>query len=322
MDNDPVLLGQLAVAILETLGLTPKGAEPMPLVFTQNDVSVAELDYADVLGEVYEYPARYRTLIQPGERFVYYRGRRRADGSSQTPSYFGCGTVGEITEIGERLRCKVVDYQAFKRPVPFRAGDFYREPEANERKAIGFYYQVGVRSIDERSFDEICEIGLDRPVIKKPAVTKGGKPGNAAKSTSAKPPSDSDKAIHDMAMALATFEAKEQWPDATIFRAPAGQQFSLAARLPTGTTKHIAVRATAESKPLVRLTVSDVSYSNTHSNSYSLWVFYDVDLERRTAKFLSHDGSITGRDIDLEAALHGGQLQTDKAGKKVGPIRG
>ncbi len=77
----------------------------MPLVFTQNDVSVADIDYADELGKVYEYPARYRKLIRPGEKFVYYRGRRRADGSAQTPSYLGCGTVGEISEKGKRLQC-------------------------------------------------------------------------------------------------------------------------------------------------------------------------------------------------------------------------
>lgn len=132
----------------------------MPLVFTQNEVSLSEIDYADVLGKVYEYPSRYRTLIQPGERFVYYRGRRRADGSSQTPSYLGCGTVGKITEIGERLQCTIEDYQEFKKPVPFKDGDGYREPEANHRKAIGFYYQVGVRSIDHKSFEEIVAAGL------------------------------------------------------------------------------------------------------------------------------------------------------------------
>lgn len=295
----------------------------MPLVFTQNEVSVADLGYGDVLGEVYEYPARYRTLIQPGECFVYYRGRRRSDGSSQTPSYLGCGTVGQITEIGERLRCTIKDYQAFKRPVPFKSGDFYREPEANRRTAVGFYYQVGVRSIDQRSFDEICEIGLDRPVTKKVASAKAaGKASNAGASKSTKPATDSNKAIDDLAMALAAAEAKKVWPDSTLFRAPARQQFSLAVRLSKGKTHHIAVRGTAESKPLVRLTASDISFSKTHAADYSVWVFYDIDLQRGTAKFLSHDGSITEKDVDLEAALHGGQLRTKETGKRVGPIPG
>ena len=60
----------------------------MPLVFTQNEVNLTNIDYADVVGEVYEFPTKYRNIVEPGEQFVYYRGRRRAGGSSQTPEYF------------------------------------------------------------------------------------------------------------------------------------------------------------------------------------------------------------------------------------------
>lgn len=65
-----------------------KDLKSMPLVFAQNEVSLSEIDYADDLGKSYEYPSRYRKLIQTGERFVYYRGRRRA-GSSQTSFCIG-----------------------------------------------------------------------------------------------------------------------------------------------------------------------------------------------------------------------------------------
>ena len=291
----------------------------MPLVFTQNDVSVAEIEYTDVLGEVYEYPARYRTLIQPGEAFVYYRGRRRADGSSQTPSYLGCGIVGNIAEFGDRFRCTIEEYRPFKRPVPFKSGDFYREPEANNRTAIGFYYQVGVRPIDQRSFDEICEVGLGQP-MKQVTASKGGRTRGAEAPRTPRPRNDSTDAIHDLAMKLASAQVKKEWPGATLFRAPFGQPFSIAVRLPTGKTHHIAVKATAEPRPLVRLTSSDISFSTTHAADYSMWVFYDVDVERGTATLLSHDGGITATDFDLEAALHGGELQSRRAGKRVGPI--
>lgn len=292
----------------------------MPLVFTQNEISVAEIDYADVLGEIYEYPARYRTLIQPGEAFVYYRGRRRSDGSSQTPSYLGCGIVGSITEFGDRFRCTIDNYQPFKRPVPFKSGDFYREPEANNRTAVGFYYQVGVRPIDQRSFEEICEVGLGHPITKV-AAPRGRRTRRVEAPRTPGPRNDSADAIHDLAMTLASAQVKKEWPGATLFRAPSGQPFSFAVRLPTGKTHHIAVKATAESRPLVRLTDDDISFATTHAAVYSMWVFYDVDVERGTANLLSHDGGITAKDFDLEAALHGGELQGRKAGKKVGTIR-
>jgi hypothetical protein len=284
----------------------------MPLVLTQNDISVADIDYADVLGKVYEYPARYRKLIQPGESFVYYRGRRRAGGSSQTPSYLGCGTVGNVTDPGERLRCNIQNYQPFSRPVPFKSGDFYREPEANSRTAIGFFYQVGVRPIDQSAFDEICEVGLDHLARTKMASTNARNAGTS----STKRTSDTDEALHKLAMDLAMAEAQKEWPDAMLFRAPAGRQFSLAVRIAKGKTRHVAVRATTESTPVVRLNANDVSFSKSHAADYSLWVFYDVDLDRGTAKFVGHDGIITDEDVDLEAALHGGEMRT----KKVGPI--
>lgn len=290
----------------------------MPLVFTQNEISVAEIDYADVLGEVYEYPARYRTLVQPGEAFVYYRGRRRSDGSSQTPSYLGCGIVGNITEFGDRFRCSIEDYRPFKRPVPFKSGDFYREPEANNRTAIGFYYQVGVRPIDQRSFEEICEVGLGHPV-KKIAAPRRGRTRSAEAPRTTRPRNDS--AVHNLAMALASAQVKKEWPGATLFRAPFGLPFSFAVRLPSGKTHHIAVKATAESRPLVRLTEDDISFSTTHAADYSMWVFYDVDVERGTANLLSHDGGIPAKEFDLDAALHSGEWHGRKAGKKVGPIR-
>jgi hypothetical protein len=132
----------------------------MPLVFAQNEANLSDISYADVLGESYEYPARYRFLIQPGERFVYYRGGRRTHGPRETPVYLGAGTVGGVTEIGERFRCSIENYKPFKRPVPFKdAKGRYREPEANNRKAVGFYYEPGVRTIDQNTYDAICRAG-------------------------------------------------------------------------------------------------------------------------------------------------------------------
>jgi hypothetical protein len=286
----------------------------MPLVLTHNEVSLSELDYADVLGKVYEYPARYRTLIQPGERFVYYRGRRRADGSSQTPSYLGCGTVGKVTEIGDRFRCAIEDYEEFNPPVFFKHGNTYREPDANHRKAVGFYFQVGVRRIDQQAFDKILAAGLGRTTMKKAAVVRSKK----AKMSAPRTPSQ-DKA-HALALDLATAEAKAQWPSSKIFRAPAGQHFALIVRHPNGENHHIAVKSTEEGEPRIQLSEGEVAYAEAHAATYSLWVFYALDLETGTGNLLKRKGRITDEDIDLRAAVHGGRLKNAGTGQTVGPI--
>lgn len=82
----------------------------MPLILTQNEVNLSEIEYADVLGETFEYPSRYRSKILPGEQFIYYRGRRRADGTHGRQAYLGTGLIGEVTQFGERLRCTITDY--------------------------------------------------------------------------------------------------------------------------------------------------------------------------------------------------------------------
>jgi len=58
----------------------------------------------------------------------------------------------------------------------------------------------------------------------------------------------------------------------------------------------------------------------TRPKHYSIWVFYDLNLEKGTGRFLDHDGPITDENFDLAAAIHGGKLRTKKASKKVGPI--
>ena len=42
----------------------------MPLVFAQNEVSLSDKEYADVLDKSYEYPSRYRNLIQPSRSLM------------------------------------------------------------------------------------------------------------------------------------------------------------------------------------------------------------------------------------------------------------
>lgn len=133
----------------------------MPLILTQNERSESPVVYDDHLGISYEYPPRYQSLIDEGERFIYYRGKLRADGTRQTPHYFGTGVIGQIKKNGELYSCEVLSYQPFNPVVPFKIAGRYLEPGANTRppRQVGLHYRPGVRWIDQGSFDAICRNG-------------------------------------------------------------------------------------------------------------------------------------------------------------------
>lgn len=133
----------------------------MPLVLTQNEVNLSDDSYADVLGERYEYPFKYKNVITSGERFVYYRGGRRKKGARELPVYLGTGVIGNIVPVSTELfQCTIENFMPFARPLPFKDDSGkYREPEANNRKAVGFYFQLGVRYIDDESYQAIVGAG-------------------------------------------------------------------------------------------------------------------------------------------------------------------
>lgn len=287
----------------------------MPLVLTQNEKSAAAISYDDRLGSSYEFPTKYKKLVVPGEAFVYYRGKRSASGAVQIPHYFGSGIVGAVAPTDDgRLRCDILEYRAFSQNVPFKLEGRYLEPGANGRspKEIGLHFRTGVRTIEQPAFDVIlAAAGITRQARKAAAIKRVGKlsPQASARDT-----------VHDLAIALATFEAKTQWPSATIFRAPPGQYFSLIVRHSNGDKHHISVKSTEEDEPRVRLSQGEVTHASMHAADFSLWVFYALDSQTGTGKLIKRKGRITDDDIDLRAAIYGGRLKNTKAGKDVGPL--
>lgn len=125
----------------------------MPLVFAENELSESDIRYADRTGISYEFPKIYRRMVLSGERFVYYRGRRKLGGGRQPQVYFGTGTVGAVNTAtdGERLECDIQDYLAFSQPIPFKKANRYFENGGIRRG----YFQRGVRKISDQEFDLI-----------------------------------------------------------------------------------------------------------------------------------------------------------------------
>lgn len=136
----------------------------MPLVLVQNEITVSKAHqrWQDVTGEQYHYPNQYKNKIKPGATFVYYRGVRRAHRTHSTPEYFGCGVIGDVwidqatADFPKRQWawfCNIVDYVPFGRAVPFKLKGAHLENIRPNR------WGVGVREIDDRTYERILKLG-------------------------------------------------------------------------------------------------------------------------------------------------------------------
>ena len=128
----------------------------MPLRLTVNDRSLSEHNYDDVLGVRYEFPPRYRCLVASGERFVYYRGRRRSNGRSTPQVYLGAGVIGAVHESEStpgRWACEIKSWDPFAEPVYFKDADgMYYESGGVQG---GLYWRQGVRLLLDEEYDRI-----------------------------------------------------------------------------------------------------------------------------------------------------------------------
>jgi len=132
-----------------------------PIVLVQNEATADDrFDYrADATGERYHFTNHYKNKVIPGTGFIYYRGARRADGSRDTPEYFGFGTIGNVyldpdTDESRpkshwRWYCEIAEYLAFEAPVPFMIGGRYFEDIPQNQ------WSVAVRTISEDTFRAI-----------------------------------------------------------------------------------------------------------------------------------------------------------------------
>ncbi len=65
-------------------------------VITQNDESV----WNDIKGDIYHYPNKYKNILTPGCKVIYYKGGLKnkiykEDRLSSDPHYFGVGIIGD-----------------------------------------------------------------------------------------------------------------------------------------------------------------------------------------------------------------------------------
>lgn len=127
----------------------------MPLILSQKR---RQTPYDDVVGELYHFPRRYRSYLNPGEPFVYYHPSETGDRGRY---YFGMGRIGTVYQDPARPDhgyAEILDYLQFTREVPFRSGGVYLEA----RPDAGTQFFRAVRLISDEVFNIILEgSGLD-----------------------------------------------------------------------------------------------------------------------------------------------------------------
>jgi hypothetical protein len=132
----------------------------LPLVLASNDANATDrYSWKDITGVQYHYPNGYRNMIRPGERFVYYRGFRRADGARGQAEYFGRGVIGDIWRDSAvppntpkrrwAWYCGIEDYVPFVISVPAKIDGVFFETIHSTK------WRNGVRALSERDFDRI-----------------------------------------------------------------------------------------------------------------------------------------------------------------------
>ena len=118
--------------------------------------------YDDATGVVYHFPKRYRHLLEPGTRVVYYKGTLRdssfRDGRlSDAPHYFGVAAVARVYEDPHSAKgylfASLEGYRPFVRAVPNKVdGEYLEAIPANRRKN---YWRDGVRPLSRGTYETI-----------------------------------------------------------------------------------------------------------------------------------------------------------------------
>lgn len=130
----------------------------MYAVITENDIS----QWDDQTGVAYHFPSKYKNILLPGTKVIYYKGRfkklpegMKVDRLTDEPHYFGKATIGNLTKLGNKNEfiAEIRDYSGFKEPILAKLEDEYLEPIPESKKSN--YWRDGVRLIDEATYKKI-----------------------------------------------------------------------------------------------------------------------------------------------------------------------
>lgn len=121
----------------------------------------SDLQYKDIVGEVYTFPTMYASILVTGTKFVYQRCGVESmkvlepdkERLSDDPHYFGVAEIGLVKDIGGgRYEAEIINYKKFVKAVPFRLKD-----GSHFEVARGQFWRNGVRQSQKEVYDEILK---------------------------------------------------------------------------------------------------------------------------------------------------------------------
>lgn len=133
-------------------------------IIVQND----ESEWNDIKGDLYHYPNKYKNILIPGCKVIYYKSKIKNNKFkdsrlSPDPHYFGAGIVGDSildphSSKNDRY-CEILDFKEFEQAVPIKTNNQYFE-EIPKTREINYWWD-GVRKINQKTYNNILnEVNL------------------------------------------------------------------------------------------------------------------------------------------------------------------
>lgn len=131
----------------------------MYTVIVENDIS----QWDDKAGVHYHFPQRYRNLLMPDTKIVYYKGKMKDKAFKNIrmhtePHYFGIGIIDviqkDMSSEKNDFYATIKNYISFKSPVLAKIDNKFLEEIPDNLK--NNYWRFGVRKIDKEVFEKIC----------------------------------------------------------------------------------------------------------------------------------------------------------------------
>ncbi|MBU8877958.1 DUF3883 domain-containing protein [Bacillus sp. FJAT-29790] len=128
-------------------------------IIAEND----ESQWEDQTGILYHFPARYKNILTPGTKVIYYKSRMKnrefaSMRLSKEPHYFGLATIGEVYPYTNTAKnqyfAKIEEY------IPFGEAIDFKDSKNNylENVSKSNYWRDGVRKITKEIYIKIVSL--------------------------------------------------------------------------------------------------------------------------------------------------------------------
>lgn len=258
----------------------------MPVVFVTDAPTASGHKYYDVLGKQYEFPQRYRNLVNQGDTFLYYRGSRGS--AVGTAGYFGVGVIGIVRESSDptQLIAEVHDVELFDVTVPIKTADgAYWETGSTQRTN----WQNGVRRISEEVL-----AGVLGEVVLPAAPAAPLAPGRAFGSPA------HASALERYSVNVAMKILADEFGTASVKEMPPGNPGYDVVVERAGVDLHVEVKGTILPDPVFHLSEGQRQHAAALGTDFRLIVVYQVSLGQGTHEVVILDGPLDAAKVDLQ----------------------